>query len=390
MRNQEKWSRRNFLTIAGTAAFASGFPFPRALAQSANTGGEESDATTPAVSASVALLYRKALVLDANTLASIGYVQYEKDVAQKLQAIRNSGVTVLKSTMGGDGGTFEETVADLAAAQSLIDQHPDLFLKVTHPADLERPKADQKVGVILSFEAVSMLEDKIERIDIFRQLDVLVMQLTYNHKSPFGCGCLDGDKDGVTELGRKAIARMNATGVALDLSHANSQTTADGVQLSKRPPVITHAGCRAVFNHPRNKTDQSMKALADKGGVMGIYMLPFLTPDTRQPTLADYIEHMVHALKICGEDHVGIGTDSLFFKVTDEDLQEIAKEEAERRKQGLGAPGENRPPYLPDVNTPRKLEYVADALLKRGYSARITEKVLGLNFVRVFKEIWPV
>jgi len=123
---------------------------------------------------------------------------------------------------------------------------------------------------------------------------------------------------------------------------------------------------------------------------MGIYMLPFLTPDTRQPTLADYIEHMVHALKICGEDHVGIGTDSLFFKVTDEDLQEIAKEEAERRKQGLGAPGENRPPYLPDVNTPRKLEYVADALLKRGYSARITEKVLGLNFVRVFKEIWPV
>lgn len=358
------------------------------MSQSTGIGGEGTGVRIPEVSASAAQLYRSSLVLDANTLASIGYLQYEKDVAQRLEAIQNSGVTVLKSTLGGDEGTFEETVADLAAAQSLMDQHPDIFLKVTHPADMERAKSDRKVGVILSFEAVSMLEGKIERIDVFRQLDVLVMQLTYNHKSPFGCGCLDGDKDGVTELGRKAIARMNATGVALDLSHANAQTTADGIQLSRRPSVITHAGCRAVYDHPRNKTDQNMKALADKGGVMGIYMLPFLTPDTRQPMLADYMEHMAHALKVCGEDHVGIGTDSLFFKVSDEDLKEIAKEEAERRKQGVGAPGENRPPYLPDLNTPRKLEYVADALLKRGYSARVTEKILGLNFVRVFNEIW--
>jgi membrane dipeptidase len=131
-----------------------------------------------------------------------------------------------------------------------------------------------------------------------------------------------------------------------------------------------------------------MKALADKGGVMGIYMLPFLTPDDKQPMLADYMQHMVHALKVCGEDHVGIGTDSMFFTVTDQDLQAIKEDEERRRKMGVGAPGENRPPYIPDINTPRKLEYVAGALLKHGYSARVAEKVLGLNFSRVFKEIW--
>jgi membrane dipeptidase len=181
---------------------------------------------------------------------------------------------------------------------------------------------------------------------------------------------------------------MNEIGVALDLSHANAQTTADGIAISTRPPVITHAGCRAVHDHPRNKTDREMKALADKGGVMGMYMLPFLTADTRQPMLADYMQHMFHALKVCGEDHVGIGTDSLFFKVTEQDLQTVKDQEAERRKAGVNAPGENRPPYIPDINTPRKLEFVADALLKEGYSDRITEKVLGLNFRRVFENIW--
>jgi len=117
-------------------------------------------------------------------------------------------------------------------------------------------------------------------------------------------------------------------------------------------------------------------------------MMPFLTVDTRQPMLDDFMQHMIHALNVCGEDHVGIGTDSAFFEVSDSDLKDMAKEEEDRKKAGVGAPGENRPPYIPDLNTPRKLERVASALLKRGYSERATEKVLGLNFDRVFKEIW--
>jgi membrane dipeptidase len=333
-------------------------------------------------------IYRNAFVLDCNTLASIGLLAKDGNLASELQAIRDSGLGALKSTLGGANGTFEEAVADIAAAQQLIEQHPELFIKVVRHADLERAKPENKVAVIFSFEAALPLEDKLDRIDLFRNLDVLVMQLSYNHTTPFGVGCLDGETGGVTELGRKAIARMNELGIALDLSHSNTQSTAEGIALSAKPPVITHSGCRAVFNHPRNKRDQEMKALAGKGGVMGIYMLPFLTPDDKQPMLADYMQHMVHALDVCGEDHVGIGTDSMFFTVTDKDLQAIKADEQHRRKIGVGAPGENRPPYIPDINTPRKLERVADALLKHGYSARVTDKVLGLNFSRAFKETW--
>lgn len=387
--HEKPWTRREFLTLSGGLAITALVPWRSGLAALATTP-TRSGASLPAVSPAAAKLYQNAFVLDANTLASVGYTQFEKDAVKDLQAIRDSGLNVFKSTLGGDGANFEQTVADIAAVQSLVDNHPDLFIKVVRPEDLDRAKPDGKIAIILSFEAASMLDGKIDRIDLFRQLDVLVMELTYNHKTPFGCGCLDGEVDGVTDLGGKAIAEMNKLGVALDLSHSNDPTTLDGIRLSTRPTVITHAGCRAIFNHPRNKADREMKALADKGGVMGIYMLPFLSVDTRQPTLVDFMRHMTHALDVCGEDHVGIGTDSMFFTVTAEDLKQIAEAEAERKKAGVGAPGENRPPYLPDVNTPRKLEYVAAALLKHGYSARVTDKVLGLNFRRVFQEIWAV
>jgi len=388
--NFKGWTRREFLALSSSAAFAAVLPIRAATTKPASASTDRATPRISTVSSSASKRYDSAFVLDANTLASIGYVQFENDFASELKAIQGSGLTALKSTMGGDSASFEQTVADIAATQTLIEKHPDLFLKVIGPGDLERAKSQHKVAIILSFEAVSMLEDKIDRIDLFRQLDVLVMQLSYNRKSPFGCGCLDGDTDGVTPLGRQAIAKMNAVGVALDLSHANAQTTADGIALSQKPAVITHAGCRAVYNHPRNKSDRDMKALADKGGVMGIYMLPFLTPDNRQPMLADYMTHLTHALNVCGEDHVGIGTDSLFFQATDADIKAISAQEAERRKAGLGAPGENRPPYIPDINTPRKLEFVADAMLKKGYGADVVDKVLGLNFRRAFKQIWSV
>jgi membrane dipeptidase len=377
----KEWTRRDFLFLSGGVALAAALPLRAATVPGAAAAKAEA-------ASSAARLYDAAFVFDANTLASIGMLQSGPDAANDLRAIRDSGLTALKSTMGGNAGTFEETVADIAAAQSLVERHPELFLKVARPTDLDRARPEGRIALVLSFEAASMLEGKLERIDLFRQLDVLVMQLCYNRRSPFGCGCLDGDDDGVTESGREAIARMNALGVALDLSHANARTTADGIALSRKPVVVTHAGCRAVFDHPRNKTDREMRALADKGGVMGIYMLPFLAPDTRQPLLADYMRHLTHALDVCGEDHVGIGTDSLFFRVGDEDLKAMAALEEQRRKAGVGAPGENRPPYIPDINTPRKLERVADAMLKQGYAAATVDKVLGLNFRRAFGEIW--
>jgi membrane dipeptidase len=233
-----------------------------------------------------------------------------------------------------------------------------------------------------------MLEDKIDRIEMFRGLGVRVMQLTYNRRTPFGVGCLDGDTDGLTELGRKAIAKMNELGIALDLSHSNTKTTAEGIAAATKPPLITHAGCRAVYLHPRNKEDRELRALADKGGVVGIYMLPYITASPKQPMLDDYLQHLEHALKVCGEDHVGVGSDVPFFRVDDSDLEEMKKAAEKRKADGIAAPGEDRPTYIPDLNTPRKMELIVDALLKRGHKSAAIEKIMGANFKRVFGEIW--
>jgi membrane dipeptidase len=343
----------------------------------------------PKVSAEAAKLYRDAFVLDGNALASIGYLLGRPNQDEITKLIRESGVTAVKATLGGAIGNFEATVEDIAAADQLMETRADLFLKVRTVADLDRARKEQKVGVIYSFESPNMLEDKLDRIEIFRGLGVRVMQLTYNRKTPFGAGCLDGDTDGLTDLGRQAIAKMNALGVALDLSHSNTKTTAEGIAASSKPPLITHAGCRAVYLHPRNKEDRELKALADKGGVAGIYMLPYLTASPKQPMLDDYLLHVEHALKVCGEDHVGVGSDVPFFRVDADDLEMMKKAAEKRKADGIAAPGEDRPTYIPDLNTPRKMELIAHALLKRGHKSGAVEKILGGNFKRVFGEIWP-
>jgi membrane dipeptidase len=340
------------------------------------------------VSADAAKIYRDSFILDGNAFAGIGGLLGRSNLDEITKLIRESGVTVVKSTLGGAIGNFEMAVEDIAYAQQLMEKRSDLFLNVRTVADFDRARKEQKLGVIYSFESPNMLEDKIDRIEMFRGLGVRVMQLTYNRRTPFGVGCLDGETDGLTDLGRKAIAKMNELGVALDLSHSNTKTTADGIAASTKPPLITHAGCRAVYLHPRNKEDRELKALADKGGVVGIYMLPYITASPKQPMLDDYLQHLEHALKVCGEDHVGVGSDVPFFRVDDSDLEEMKKAAEKRKADGIAAPSEDRPTYIPDLNTPRKMELIADALLKRGQKSAVIEKIMGANFKRVFGEIW--
>jgi membrane dipeptidase len=371
-------SRRKFTKALGAAAALAAVK-PRSL------WSAESATLVPKEAAEI---YRKAFVLDCNALAGIGFPISDDDPVGVTKLILNSGINVVKATLGGATGNFEGAVAAIAKAERLMEKQPESFFKVQRAADFDRAKKENKLGVIYSFESANMLEDKIDRIENFRGLGVRVMQLTYNRRTPLGCGCLDGETDGVTELGRNAIAKMNELGVALDLSHSNTKTTADGIAASKKPPLITHAGCRAVYMHPRNKEDRELKALADKGGVAGIYMLPYLTEPPKQPMLADFLQHLDHAVKVCGEDHVGIGSDVPFLHVSDSDLAEMKKEAEQRKAAGIAAPGEDRPTYIPDLNTERKMELITDALLKRGYKSGAVEKILGGNFKRVFGEIW--
>jgi membrane dipeptidase len=359
-------------------------------------GSARADETDPTISDEARELHRRAIVLDANLAPPTWYdfappgwddAQVSSDT---VDTVHRSGLTAMKLTIGGFNAPFEETVAEIAAVQRLIEGRGDVFTQIRRADDIDVAKRAGKLGIILSFESAAALEDKLDRINLFRALGVRVMQLAYNTSSPFGAGVLSPPDSGLTELGRKAIARMNEVGVAVDLSHANSATAAAAMKASANPVLMTHGGCAAVHPHPRNKTDAELRALAEKGGVFGIYDLFYLTPSPRQPNLDDYVAHMAHALDVCGEDHVGIGSDASFDTL---DLSAEARAKwdqvlAARRAAGMAAPEEDRMPYTEGLNRPDRTLVIADALLRRGYPARVAEKVLGANFLRAFREIW--
>jgi membrane dipeptidase len=333
-------------------------------------------------------LYRRALILDCN--CSPPDEEHLPLPQADLDEARGSGVNVVKLSLGGINSDFAHTVAAIAHVQQMCELHPAYFTQVRVAADFERAKRTGKLGIILSFESADMLAGKLENFELFRNLGVRVMQMSYNRKSPFGAGVMEPDGGGLTPLGRQAVGEMNRLGIAVDLSHANPQTTADVLGLSTVAPLMTHAGCAAVHPHPRNKSDQQLRALAAKGGVVGIYDLPYLTASPRQPTVDDYIAHMEHALKVVGEDHVGVGSDAGIdpFDTSPQGMADFAKEVEERHRTGLAAPEEDRPTYVVGLNTPRRIEIIADRLLQRGHSEGAVEKIVGSNFARVMTQIW--
>jgi membrane dipeptidase len=377
-------NRREFTCIMAGASVSALVPSPSARTQQSSSNGS-------AVSSSAAELYRRAFVLDCNSGPPWTYTTQGGHLPlpqSDLDMVRDSGVDVAKWSLGG--ADFAETVQDIAYFQQMIEVHSAYFMQVRIPADMDRAKRDRRMGIIFSFESVDMLEGKLERIELFRNLGVRVMQLSYNRKSPFGAGVMEPNGGGLTPLGHEAVKTMNARGIAIDLSHANPQTTSDAIAASSRPVIMSHAGCAAVHQHPRNKTDEQLRALAAKDGVVGIYDLPFLAASPKQPTLDDYMAHMEHALNVAGEDHVGVGSDVPInpFDTSPKGMAELNKVEEERQRSGLAAPEEDRPVYVIGLNVPRKIEIIADQLLKRGRPARAVEKIVGGNFARVLNEVW--
>lgn len=305
-----------------------------------------------------------------------------------------SGVTAMNLTVGyvfGDGDPFELTVRAIAQWDVLIAAHSRDLLKVLTTADIQRAKAEQRIGLILGFQNAAMVGSRAGRVDIFANLGVRIIQLTYNGRNALGGGALAPPGTGLTPFGREVVERLNQQRVIVDLAHSGRQICLDATRASRQPVAISHTGCRALVDVPRNKTDEELRLVASRGGFIGIYFMPFLTTG-RNATSDDVVAHLEHAVQVCGEDHVGIGTDGPFTPVDDLDAYRasLAREIADRRAEGVSAPGE-RPdifPFVLDLRGPDQLRRLAAKLARRGHSASRIEKILGLNFLRLAREVW--
>ncbi len=342
--------------------------------------------------------YDSALVIDGQGALADPYAKEGSEdprLSPRAAAeVRASGLTAVSVTVGDVGNApdvWQGTINRLAANNIQIRANRDLMLLVDSAADIRRAKAERRVGVIYNLQDTSAIGADLDRTEVLKGLGVRVVQLTYNRRNLSGDGCLEAANGGLSTLGRDTIARIEKEKLLLDLSHAGQRTTAEAIAAAKRPPTISHTGCRAVHDNPRNHWDAELRACAEKGGVVGIYWMPFLAANS-QATGADLVRHMTHAVNVCGEDHVAIGTDNILGKtVIDARAREQARQvHVARSAAGIAAPGEG-----PDVFTivaewddHMRFRHLADGLSKAGWPARRIEKVLGDNLMRLYTEVW--
>jgi len=342
--------------------------------------------------------YREAIVIDGLGGPG-GGVNDNPDAGLSEQEVKDaheSGVTCAHITVGAVGSTapdtaFMETVRGIAYWEREIDRHPDVLGRVRVASDIGKAKKNKRCGLVYGVQDGVAFETDLARLDDLHALGLRVVQPTYNRRNLLGDGCLEPGNAGLSRAGIEAIERMNSLGVLIDLSHCGRQTAADAIRISKKPVAFTHTGSQALSDHPRNRTDAELRAVADKGGVSGIYFMPYLS-EGRQPTAADIVRHVEHMVQVAGEDHVSIGTDGNFSPtVVDQKYKDaFAKNTRERREAGIGAPWETEEGYLfaADLNTPRRLATLAMMLADRRHSAARIEKILGGNLLRVFGDTW--
>ncbi len=307
---------------------------------------------------------------------------------------RMTGLTVVRDTIlpvGNQADAWEQFQKNLDDYHNYFRANPDRLLLVEKAADIASAKREGKLGVVLGTQDTAMVGPALDRLGEMKKRGIRAVQLTYNLANLSGDGSIEPRNGGITNLGRDTISRIESEKLLLDLAHAGARTMEEAALFAKRPLTISHTGARAVYDHPRNSTDAAIRAVADKGGVVGVYFMPYLAGDMK-PSGTMLLDHIDHIAKVAGEDHVAIGTDGgVLPLVIDQKAIDYARKDYEQRKAaGIAAPGEAPDVFtiVRDYNSIDKLQRLGSDLKKRGWTSAQVEKLLGGNVQRLYGEVW--
>jgi membrane dipeptidase len=283
--------------------------------------------------------------------------------------LRESGIDIFHPAVAFPTNRPYEVARDCFAKwNGFISQHPNFFLRIDDSRDLSRAKEQEKIGIILGMQDANHLRC-VDDVDAFYGMGQRLTQLTYNSTNRLGSGCLAGHDTGLTAFGRDIVERMNAVGMAIDVSHCGDRTTRDAIEASGKPVLITHSNCRALAPPiARCKSDETIKAAARKGGVIGLTSVRHFVRAQDPVTIANALDHFDHAVRVAGIEHVGVGSDM--------DL------DGRDRRTG---------PALYDIaglNNTQRIYELTEGLIRRGYSDGNIRLILGGNFQRALEEIW--
>ena len=337
------------------------------------------------------------LVIDMlSPLAISGTVQerWGPDLSGMTQAeedeFRGSEIDVFHIAVGVGGRDFDDqyhnSLMFVSAYNSLIAARPELFVRIDSAEDLAAVHGSGRIGILIGLQTSSHFRSP-DDVDAFHGLGQRVSQLTYNSRNLIGNGSTERIDGGISDFGVAIIERMNAVGMAVDVSHSGDRTTLDACELSSRPVLFTHSNSRVLSGgHPRTKTDEAIRAMAATGGVMGITGVRMFVKDREPTTIEDYINHFDHVRDLVGVEHLGVGSDVDLHGYDDMPEDEYAALKAAYKDSYAFRDKID----IEGVDHPKRMFDLTEALLRRGYTDDHVRGILGGNFQRVLSEIWTV
>jgi membrane dipeptidase len=309
----------------------------------------------------------------------------ESFTAADLQPYKDSGINVFHPAVGlGGPAAYEEALKFFAEWNGFIANHGDLFMRIDSRADLERVKQSGKIGFLLGLQNSDHFR-RPDDVDFFRGLGQRVSQLTYNSRNLIGNGATERRDDGISDFGAAVIERMNKVGMAVDVSHCGDRTTLDAFEISKKPVLITHSNCRALAaGHPRDKSDEAIRKVGATGSVFGITGVRMFVKADEPTTIEHVLDHFDHVRKLIGPEHLGVGSDIDLYGY-DKMPPELNKR---LRAAYKGSYGFREKLDVEGLDHPKRMFDLTEGLIRRKYSDRDIEGILGGNFKRVLAQIW--
>ena len=313
-------------------------------------------------------------------------LQYANWSPKVFRELQEGGVAAVHVTIAYHE-TLREVLHNIGRWKRWFEGFPELIVQGRTAEDVRRAKADGRTAVFFGFQHCLPIEDDIDMIEIWHDLGIRFMQLTYNNQSPLASGCYESTDSGVTRFGRQVIAEMNRVGLVVDMSHSGERSTLEAIDLSSRPIAITHANPKAWHPALRNKSHAELKALTDRGGMLGLSLYPHHLADGSDCTLESFCRMAAETAERYGVEHIGIGSD--LCQDQPDDVVTWMRNGRWSRAMDFGegsasAPG--FPPQPPWFENNLGFPGIAQGLEKAGFDEDGVAAVMGGNWLRFFEQ----
>jgi membrane dipeptidase len=333
--------------------------------------------TGSAVSARAIELVGRSTVIDMLGLLTLDWPKlygWQREPATFTQAdflkLLRTGVRVFHPAVEPNAADpYEAALRWTTGWNRFLGAHPEYLVRMDSAADFKRARDEGKIGILVGFQNADHFRTAAD-VETFHKVGQRVSQLTYNERNRLGCGCKAAQDNGLTPYGAEIVSAMNRVGMVVDISHTAERTSLDAIRASQKPVLITHSNCRALVAHPRCKSDAVIRAMAGRGGVMGITVIPAFVKTGQPARIEHVLDHFDHVVKVAGIEHVGLGSDA------DVDAIDPRTNRIRPRYNVLG------------LRHARRVFDLAEGLIRRGYSNQQIELVLGGNFQRALGAIW--